>query len=871
MELVDDNTVGRNGQFAVEARRGSFGSAAPSGSSDDILIWSTGAAEFDPNDSIGAQLRNSSHTHYNEVPFSSSYASSVPTYSAAVRSSSTKRCRSRRTAGSCFLDITSERSVPETASSRSLSCNAAISPTVDRVPVNHGSNHDNLQQWLHNGFRQPETQGPTDDFIELDLCSRSITYSDGDESEDERNPVIPTGRLHTQTPSPQPTTSSRLIESLTLHDKPASSRIPCPQRNDANCTQPSCSSQPHCIIACPTSAPVQGNNSVCDSSGGCTITDNCKCVGVLSTFPTPSTSMQQQTLCQTESPRLSLRSDSPQFFQLPLISSSSSSSSSVYNISAGDTEEVVMSTNHCSSSCPWPTRSAPEILVSQTVDVDPSCSSQNSTIAPTSPSARLADLGDLPLMLMPASELAVGDSLTCTVVNILRGLRLLDRCGLEDLCASLYGLRASNVCVRSPQTIDNSSCATPRDPPTPEEPSVTRSSSFTSATLVSPRHRTIPQSGFRSDDICSSTLDKKVKERLHCGCIVNYILACSYCGSGLLPVHVFTGRTAQSNSGKESSNQPYGPSPHITFRNACSFKPLHRGGDWRRGGADNLVNLLISGPLGIRSSRTPVNRLLTGRFLAGPKGWRDVWPTVEQVSAHRRRCSPGLGLKEDLIEWLSAWIRRGAVPVLAQLADTHEPDTKCPDDWKQVASELIWRHRIVFGIGRNNTICLSNPVELVSADYVLQQLSRKTVIKIEKSQLASIWADHSPSIATDDALVTDAAFDHESTEGSVIKFQTHCSCVEDFSNLAQQSDPRWNSLNILGQVLSTLRSLENDSTKRCNPFVSNGQTSSFQVERSSLSPVIVIPSSQVSGFSVFVPKSDWDLVHILFHCSSWCS
>ncbi|CAH8591824.1 unnamed protein product [Schistosoma turkestanicum] len=329
----------------------------------------------------------------------------------------------------------------------------------------------------------------------------------------------------------------------------------------------------------------------------------------------------------------------------------------------------------------------------------------------------------LPFMLIPTSELTSGDSLTCTVVNILRCLGLLDRCGVEDLCASLYDFW-------------NHSCYAPFHPvhsffkshvmyPTSwessriEEPVVTRSSSFTSYTLVDPRRSTVPGENYGRN--YQMLINCRGSKPFNGGCLVNYILSCSYMGTSFLASHSIYDLNNLSSPccPRPSTSCCYFAIDRTNQISSCNsptiyhpnlIQPIYNSTmDWRRGCADNLVLMLTH-----HSPASVVDKLLTGRFFPGPTSWRSVWPFIHKNNPKCFDCSKSKNnniMSNSLILWFSAWLYCGAIPVLAQLCDSVYSNEQClPSDVSQPsckssnysAQELVWSHRLVYGVTENN-------------------------------------------------------------------------------------------------------------------------------------------------------------------------
>ncbi|CAH8649871.1 hypothetical protein MS3_00010315 [Schistosoma haematobium] len=504
----------------------------------------------------------------------------------------------------------------------------------------------------------------------------------------------------------------------------------------------------------------------------------------------------------------------------------------------------------------------------------------------------------LPFMLIPTSELASGGSLTCTVVNILRCLGLLDRCGVEDLCAILYDFWNNN-CHAPFHSFFKSHVIYPTcwELPRMEESVVTRSSSFTSCTLVDSRRSTVPGEDYERN--YQMLINCRESKPLNGSCLVSYLLSCSYMGTSFLASHSIYNLNNLSSPCclrpstsccyfvMDRTNQilPYN-TPEIYHPNL--IQPISNSNmNWRRGCADNLVLMLTHHSPGSKNSSSVVDKLLTGRFFPGPTSWRSVWPFIHINNPKYFNCTkPKSNMSDSLALWFSAWLYCGAIPVLAQLCDSaysnaqyFPPDISQPscNSSRYSAQELVWSHRLVYGVTENNEVYLTNPNELVPVQYVLDQLSKKPEIRISKAQISNLWTKH--------YLHSKLCPDRDQT----IEDKQHIFCKSTFFTgesltlLARHPDPRWASMNIMGQVLCALRSLErwadtlelstvvsldcvnHQSTlfPDTTPSISCSRTNSTEVEQFSNSPAIIIPSAQLPGISLFVEKSNWELVRTL--------
>lgn len=145
-------------------------------------------------------------------------------------------------------------------------------------------------------------------------------------------------------------------------------------------------------------------------------------------------------------------------------------------------------------------------------------------------------------------------------------------------------------------------------------------------------------------------------QSIHGGRMVDYLLTCSSLGStSISDFHHVVGGEGGENSRKRVR------------------LPL----DWRRGRSDGLVG--IAG-----ASRSLASRV-RGRFVTDVVGEN--------------------GDAEHLGHWLSSWIRSGAVIFFAQLDTPSSKNggkmTSCHNQ-TNACCELIWRHRLVYGVTNNS-------------------------------------------------------------------------------------------------------------------------------------------------------------------------
>ncbi|KAJ8253230.1 hypothetical protein GJAV_G00210520 [Gymnothorax javanicus] len=154
-----------------------------------------------------------------------------------------------------------------------------------------------------------------------------------------------------------------------------------------------------------------------------------------------------------------------------------------------------------------------------------------------------------------------------------------------------------------------------------------------------------------------------------------------------------------------------------------------------------------------------------------------------------------------LVPWLAFWIRKGAVPVATMNMQLAVPEgEEIPD---------AWHHQLIFGVGPN-AVFMTNPLDVESEGVVLQRLSSESVLLIRREDVLQ-------------RLTSD-------TELSVLT--------------QGQSDPRWNTLDVEGQVRQMSR--EEECAEEQQPMMSH----------------IVIPAAYQSGVTLFALR-DTDVTHVV--------
>lgn len=110
-----------------------------------------------------------------------------------------------------------------------------------------------------------------------------------------------------------------------------------------------------------------------------------------------------------------------------------------------------------------------------------------------------------------------------------------------------------------------------------------------------------------------------------------------------------------------------------------------------------------------------------------------------------------------LVRWLSHWIRKGAVPVATMNMQRAVPKGEDIPD--------AWHHQLIFGV-MTNAVFMTNPLDVVSETEVHERLCSESVLLIR-------------------------------TEDVLERLTPDC-CLSSLSE--NQSDPRWKSLDVEGQV-----------------------------------------------------------------------
>ncbi|CAF4879753.1 unnamed protein product [Rotaria socialis] len=127
----------------------------------------------------------------------------------------------------------------------------------------------------------------------------------------------------------------------------------------------------------------------------------------------------------------------------------------------------------------------------------------------------------------------------------------------------------------------------------------------------------------------------------------------------------------------------------------------------------------------------------------------------------------------DLLQWLSHWIKQGALPIAIMNIDHHNQSQKI-NLYSKLSS---WQHRIIYGIEPRG-IYLMNPIQIQSPQQVYEQLTIDSVTYITRQEIAQRY-NQSPMCLTP--------------------------LARNNNKSRLFSDTRWRTMNVLGQVVNVLR------------------------------------------------------------------
>ncbi|CAF0724903.1 unnamed protein product [Rotaria sp. Silwood1] len=126
----------------------------------------------------------------------------------------------------------------------------------------------------------------------------------------------------------------------------------------------------------------------------------------------------------------------------------------------------------------------------------------------------------------------------------------------------------------------------------------------------------------------------------------------------------------------------------------------------------------------------------------------------------------------DLLQWLSHWIKQGALPIAIMNMDHYHSQKT---NFYSTCSS--WQHRIIYGVEPRG-IYLMNPIQIQSPQQVYEQLTVDSITYITRQEIVQRY-NQSPMCLTPLAINNNT------------------------SRLF--SDTRWRTMNVLGQVVNVLR------------------------------------------------------------------
>ncbi|CAG2240791.1 unnamed protein product [Mytilus edulis] len=155
--------------------------------------------------------------------------------------------------------------------------------------------------------------------------------------------------------------------------------------------------------------------------------------------------------------------------------------------------------------------------------------------------------------------------------------------------------------------------------------------------------------------------------------------------------------------------------------------------------------------------------------------------------------------KVQLLKWLGYWMRKGAVPLATlNLQRGVKPGWTIPD---------AWHHQMVYGVSSKG-VHLTNPLEIVPEEIIMEQLTSDSVLLIRRQDVVNRFRDWAP-----------------------------------LNEFLKKSDDRWQTMNVLGQVVNVLR-------EACTALSHQGPR-----YRAQLTSHITIPAAYKAGITLFVRQN----------------
>lgn len=234
-------------------------------------------------------------------------------------------------------------------------------------------------------------------------------------------------------------------------------------------------------------------------------------------------------------------------------------------------------------------------------------------------------------------------------------------------------------------------------------------------------------------------------------------------------------------------------------------------------------------PTRLRAESASIPEYLLSRSVAGTshQDLIDSMSTITDGQVHGRFFAFHPRRKISLLHWLAKWLNKGAVPIATlnlQRGVAWVPGQTIPD---------AWHHQMIFGVGPNG-VYMTNPLENVAEQVLLEQLTSQSELLIRRNDIVSRW--------------------HPSS---------------DLQSLAEidldKSQCQWDSLNVLGQVVNILREEHQRPPPVQLPSPNQQQQQNYPVQRTQTSH-IKIPAVYRAGITLYVAKTNTEVVKELINC-----
>lgn len=134
----------------------------------------------------------------------------------------------------------------------------------------------------------------------------------------------------------------------------------------------------------------------------------------------------------------------------------------------------------------------------------------------------------------------------------------------------------------------------------------------------------------------------------------------------------------------------------------------------------------------LRANSSPLVQYLKSRSVAGSTH-KDIIQGLNKISngqVYARFFHMYPERYINLSQWLSYWIKKGAIPIATlNLQKGVKPGNSIPD---------AWHHQMLFGVGPHG-IYLTNPLERIEEGILWHQLSSESVLLVRREDIVSRW------------------------------------------------------------------------------------------------------------------------------------